>query len=73
VDATVDLTHFDLGRFAERLLLFETYVLKSARLVEVPTLIQVFGTKEFTELLESGALVIHPLCQCRLRQLPLEI
>jgi hypothetical protein len=52
----------DLGGFVRRLLLFDTYVLYSVRLKEVPELVRHFGVQGTLDLLSSGALEIR--CEC---------
>lgn len=49
---------FDLGCFAERLVLFERVVLRSTMLTEIPTLVRAFGAKGLRRLLDTGALSI---------------
>jgi hypothetical protein len=51
----------DVGAVARRLLLFDTYILESTRLSEIPLLIQAFGPSGFTTLLNEGALRVQ--CQ----------
>jgi hypothetical protein len=58
-DITVAL---DLGGFVRRLLLFDTYVLYSVRLKEVPELVRHFGFQGTMDLLSSGALEIRYEC-----------
>jgi hypothetical protein len=52
-----DETFFDLGAFLGRIFLFETYIVKSVRLREVPYLGKVFGLDGFADLLESGVVM----------------
>lgn len=52
---------FDLGACLRRLVLFDTYLLKSIRLMEIPFLVDAFGVHGLTTLLSSGCLRIH--CQ----------
>lgn len=47
------------GAILENLLLFETFILNSTRLKEIPTFIQMFGYDGLRELLKSGALKIY--------------
>lgn len=49
----------DVGALVRRLLLFDTYILDSTRLLEIPRLLDAFGTSGFITLLQSGALKIH--------------
>ena len=49
----------DLGAFIENILLFDTFILKSNGLAEVPHLIELFGTGGLKELLNSGSLRLH--------------
>jgi len=51
----------DVGALVRRLLLFDTYILDSTRLLEIPRLIEAFGPTGFITLLQSGALKIQ--CQ----------
>lgn len=50
----------DVGAFVERLLLFDTYILQSRNLQEVPHLIRRFGLDSLVRLLESGAVQLSP-------------
>ena len=52
-----DETLFDIGAFLRRLFLFETYIVKSVRLREIPFLVKVFGVEGFLDLLESGVVM----------------
>lgn len=47
---------FDLGRLAERLLLFERVVLRSQRLSELPTIVEAFGVEAVIHLLNEGVI-----------------
>lgn len=58
-DITVSL---DLDGFIRRLLLFDTYILYSVRLKEIPELVRSFGVPGTIDLLSSGALDIR--CEC---------
>lgn len=49
----------DVGGILRRLLLFDTYILKSIRLREFPAIVDRLGFDETIELLRSGALRIH--------------
>ena len=49
----------DAGRFLERLLIFDEYILDSARLLEIPQLIETFGSDGVEELLSSRCLRIR--------------
>jgi len=51
----------DVGAVARRLLLFDTYILESVRLFEMPRLIQAFGPSGLRTLLDAGALRVQ--CQ----------
>src|SRR6266481_78301 len=51
-------TGADIPRLVQRLLLFDTVILKSPRLVEVPDMIRSFGKHGCLQLLNSGALKI---------------
>jgi hypothetical protein len=53
------VTSVDIGAFVRRVLLFETYVLRSIRLDDVVLLNQTFGGSGLAELLKAGALKIH--------------
>jgi len=50
---------FDLGAFLRRLLLFDTYILDSIRLKEIPFLVATFGVRGLETLLSSGCLRIY--------------
>jgi len=52
----------DVSGFVRRLLLFDTYVLYSVRLKEIPELVRHFGFQGTMDLLSSGALEIR--CEC---------
>ncbi len=52
----------DVGGLVRRLLLFDTYILYSVRLKEVPDLVRHFGLDGTLVLLSSGALEIR--CEC---------
>ena len=52
----------DLEGFIRRLLLFDTYVLYSARLKEIPDMVRYFGFQGTMDLLASGAIEIR--CEC---------
>ncbi|HEV1995417.1 MAG TPA: hypothetical protein VGR03_13890 [Candidatus Acidoferrum sp.] len=52
----------DVGGFVRRLLLFDTYILYSVRLKEIPELVRHFGFQGTMDLLSSGALEIR--CEC---------
>jgi hypothetical protein len=52
----------DVGGFVRRLLLFDTYVLLSVRLKEIPELVRHFGFQGTLDLLSSGALEIRHEC-----------
>ncbi len=58
-DITVAL---DVGGFVRRLLLFDTYVLYSVRLKEIPELVRHFGFQGTMDLLSNGALEVR--CEC---------
>src|SRR5579859_2654021 len=58
-DISVEL---DVESFVRRLLLFDTYILYSVRLKEIPELVRHFGYSGTLELLKSGALEIR--CDC---------
>src|SRR5579872_7022732 len=61
--ADKDLTvRLDVAGFVRRLLLFDTYVLYSVRLKEIPELVRHFGVQGTLELLSSGALEIRHEC-----------
>lgn len=49
----------NLGALIERLLLFDTYILRSVRLQEIPALIESFGYDATIELLQSNAIELH--------------
>jgi len=52
----------DVAGFVRRLLLFDTYVLYSVRLKEIPEIVRHFGYQGTLALLSSGALEIR--CEC---------
>ena len=52
----------DVGGLIRRLLLFDTYILYSVRLKEIPGLVQWFGLRGTLDLLSSGAMEIR--CEC---------
>lgn len=52
----------DLAGFVRRLLLFDTYILYSVRLKEIPELVRHFGLEGTLAMLSSGALEIR--CEC---------
>ena len=52
----------DIESFVSRLLLFDTYVLYSVRLKEIPEMVRHFGYEGTLQLLSSGALEIR--CEC---------
>src|SRR6185437_5425642 len=52
----------DMEGFVRRLLLFDTYVLYSVRLKEIPEMVRHFGLQGTIDLLSSGALEIR--CEC---------
>ncbi len=52
----------DVNGFVRRLLLFDTYILYSVRLKEIPELVRHFGFQGTMDLLSSGALEIR--CEC---------
>lgn len=52
----------DVSGFVRRLLLFDTYILYSVRLKEIPELVRHFGFQGTMDLLSSGALEIR--CEC---------
>lgn len=58
-DITVTL---DIGNFVRRLLLFDTYILYSVRLKEIPELVRHLGYQGMMDLLGSGALEIRYEC-----------
>jgi hypothetical protein len=59
IDASVDgAQQVDLGLFAEQLLLFDSVVLKSSQLIEIPRIAEAFGYRDTRELLESDTLGI---------------
>lgn len=66
--------HVDVGSIIENLLLFETYILNSIRLRELPLLIATFGYEGLRDLLKMGALKINveALSVAQLGQTPLE-
>ncbi len=59
VSPSSDEPVLDIGAFAERILLFESYVLESARLSEVSSLVAAFGFDGVYQLVDSGVLVIY--------------
>ena len=52
---------FDLDEFIKRVLLFETYIIDSEKLAEVPYLIRAFGFDGFLAILESGFVRMNSL------------
>jgi hypothetical protein len=54
-----DVVDVDVGDFVRRLLLFDQYIIDSARLREIPRLVSVFGSTGLITLLNSGALKIQ--------------
>jgi hypothetical protein len=52
----------DIEGFVRRLLMFDTYVLYSVRLKEIPEMVRHFGFQGTLDLLSSGALEIR--CEC---------
>jgi len=58
LDSTRESVRLDISGLVCRLLLFETYILESIRLLEIPALVRLFGYGGFLELLESGVLEI---------------
>ncbi len=50
---------FDIGHFVERLLLFDGYVMESARLTEIPEIVAAFGYQGASQMIESGAVEIY--------------
>jgi len=58
-DITVTL---DVESFIRRILLFDTYILYSVRLKEIPELVRHFGYEGTLTLLSSGALEVR--CEC---------
>jgi hypothetical protein len=57
-DADGEVVGCDIGALVRRLVLFETYILDSAAMRELPPLIERIGADGFVTLLESGALRI---------------
>jgi hypothetical protein len=51
-----NVTGVELGALLRRLLLFDTVVIKSVRLREIPFLVRAFGQAGFSQLLDSGVL-----------------
>lgn len=49
----------ETGNFVERLLVFDEIVLKSNQLAEVEGVVQLFGSRGTTHLIESGVLAVH--------------
>ena len=49
----------DVGSIFRRLLLFDTYILKSVRLKEIPEIVRIIGFEETIQLLSSPAFKIH--------------
>jgi len=56
-----EIPNVDVGAVARRLLLFDTYILESVRMSEMPRLIQAFGPSGLTTLLDAGVLRVQ--CQ----------
>ena len=54
----------DLGAFLERILLFERYIIDSARLMEIPGLVRAFGVDAFASALNSGVIQVHHALVC---------
>jgi len=59
LDKEGDDAQIDLTAFIRRLVLFDTYILESIRLKELPHLLRVFGYDGLVTLLQSDALRIH--------------
>jgi hypothetical protein len=55
----LDEDRVDLGAFLQHLLLFERYIIESARLLEVPALVRAFGVDQVVAALNSGAIKLH--------------
>lgn len=58
-DVEGSVVGFDVGALIRRLILFETYILDSHGMRELPYLIEAIGSDSFIKLLESGALRIR--------------
>ena len=58
-DSKAEDIRLDVSGLIVRLLLFDTYILDSTRLLEIPHLAGVFGYDGLLELLRSGTLEIH--------------
>ena len=54
-----DAIQVDYGALLRRLILFDSYILQSTRLKEIPYLVELFGFDGLIELLNSGALKIY--------------
>jgi hypothetical protein len=54
-----DVASVDIGTLALRILLFETYILRSIRLLETRALVRAFGFDGLLTLLQSGALKVR--------------
>ncbi len=58
MNSSRDDVRLDIGGLISRLLLFDTYVLDSTRLLEIPHMVNLFGLGGFLDLLASGALEV---------------
>jgi hypothetical protein len=61
-DARDIIVKLDVGGFVRRLLMFDTYILYSVRLKEVPELVNHFGFQGTMDLFASGALELRLEC-----------
>jgi hypothetical protein len=55
----IDTVQVDYGALLRRLILFDSYILQSIRLKEIPYLVKLFGFDGLIDLLNSGALKIY--------------
>lgn len=55
----LDDVELDFGAFLHRLILFDTYIMRSNRFREIPHLVKIFGYEGLLAILKSGALKIH--------------
>jgi hypothetical protein len=58
-EADRDALNVDLAALVARLLLFDTYILQSIRLLEFPAIVRTFGVGGTLELLSSSILKLH--------------
>lgn len=54
-----NLIQLDVNSLVQRLILFDTFILKSVRLRDLPSLLSIFGYGGLTNLLKTGALQLE--------------